>query len=69
MYAICGLLLLGFGFSLMGEALSWKIADEVFWNWFGLGTFALIVIMSGLSIFGQAIVLRTKIELKKEKKK
>lgn len=68
-YAVGGLLLLGFGFSLMGEALSWKIADEGFWNWFGLGTLALIVIMSGLSIFGQAIVVRTKIELKKEKKK
>ncbi|UJP64262.1 hypothetical protein [Mongoliitalea daihaiensis] len=68
-YAVGGILLLGFGFSLMGESLSWKISDEGFWEWFGLGTLALAIIMAGLSVFGQAIVFKTRIDLKKESAK
>ncbi|MGY6523346.1 MAG: hypothetical protein ACXIUD_16570 [Mongoliitalea sp.] len=65
-YAVGGILLLGFGFSLMGESLSWKISGEPFWNWFGLGTLALSIIMAGLSVFGQAVVFKTLIDWKKK---
>jgi hypothetical protein len=63
-YAVGGILLLGLGLSLMGESLSWKIAGEPFWEWFGLGTLSLASIMAGLSVFGQAIVFKTRLDLK-----
>lgn len=63
-YAVGGIILLGIGLSLMGESLSWKIAGEKFWEWFGLGTLALSIIMAGLSVFGQAIVFKTRLDMK-----
>jgi len=56
-YAIAGLLLIGFGLSLAGEAIIAKSRQE---SWFLLGTIALIVFNSGISIFGQAIIYRWK---------
>jgi hypothetical protein len=57
MYAIAGLLLIGFGLSLAGEAIIAKSRQE---SWFLLGTMALVVFNSGISIFGQAIIYRWK---------
>jgi hypothetical protein len=56
-FAISGLVLCGFGLSLIGEAIIAKIDNGA---WFWIGTLGLIVFNSGLSLFGQAIVIRSK---------
>ncbi len=58
-----GLLLTGFGLSLLGQAIAAKIKGKGFFRWFITGTLALIAVNSGLSIFGEAIKNRTLYEL------
>jgi hypothetical protein len=53
-YAISGLLLIGLGLSLLGEAILMKYTDAE--NWVLIGTIALIATNSGLCFFGQAII-------------
>jgi hypothetical protein len=59
-----GLLLIGFGASLLGEAIVMKSHKKSFWKWFGLGTIALIVLNSGVSIFAEATKQRALYEMK-----
>lgn len=61
-YAISGLLLLGFGISLSGEALIRKYEAKDWQDWFWWGTLALVVINSGISLFGKAITLRVRLD-------
>ncbi|RZS97563.1 hypothetical protein [Cecembia calidifontis] len=61
-YAVSGILLMGFGLSLMGEATILKWDDAGFLSWFGLGTLALAIFFAGLSLFGQATVFKSKID-------
>ena len=63
MYSILGLLLLGFGLSLLGEAIIYKFQDN--FNWFYWGTAALVVFNSGIALVGEAIVLKCKMIKKK----
>jgi len=58
-----GLLLLGFGLSLLGEAITYKFQDD--FNWFYWGTAALVVFNSGIALVGEAIVLKCKMTKKK----
>ena len=58
-YSIVGLLLFGFGLSLLGEAILLKNNNEPFF-WFG--TLALVVINSGLCFFGNAIIFKIKLD-------
>ena len=58
-----GLLLTGFGLSLLGDASNDKSAGR---NWFVKGTLGLIVFNAGLSIFGDAIKSRAVYEIKQE---
>jgi hypothetical protein len=58
-YAIGGLLLMGFGLSLLGESIIMKSREVEVWKWFLMGTTALVVFFAGLSIFGQAVVFRS----------
>ena len=58
-YSIIGLLLFGFGLSLLGEAILLKNNNESFF-WFG--TLALVVINSGLCFFGNAIIFKIKLD-------
>ena len=58
-YSIIGLLLFGFGLSLLGEAILLKNNNEPFF-WFG--TLALVVINSGLCFFGNAIIFKIKFD-------
>ena len=58
-YSIIGLLLFGFGLSLLGEAILLKNNNEPFF-WFG--TLALVVINSGLCFFGKAIIFKIKLD-------
>ena len=62
-YSISGLLLLGFGLSLLGEASIYKFQDD--FNWFYWGTAALVVFNSGIALVGEAIVLKCKMIQKK----
>lgn len=64
-YAVGGILLMGFGLSLLGESTILKYSGEGFWSWFGLGTLALSLIFSGLSIFGQAVVYKSILDREK----
>lgn len=61
-----GLALVGFGLSLMGEALILKYEEVAFQSWFWLGTAALVVTNSGLAVFGKAITLRVKLDREKD---
>lgn len=60
-YAIAGLLLFGFGLSLLGEAIIVKVNN--YGNWIALGTLALIVTNTGLCLFGQAVIEKVKINI------
>ncbi len=53
-----GLTVIGLGFSLTGQAIIAKSKGKPFWVWFGLGTLGLIVLNSGISIFGDAVKRR-----------
>lgn len=61
-YAISGLLLTGFGLSLTGEAIISKMQLPDSIAWVSLGTLALIVFNTGLCLFGQAVIIRTKMK-------
>lgn len=64
-YSVSGILLMGFGFSVMGEAMIAKALEKGFLSWFLMGTVGLSLIFAGLSFFGQAVVYKTLIDKKK----
>ena len=54
-YSILGLVLIGAGVSIVGEAVIRKAVAE---PWFWMGTAGLVVLNAGVSVFGQAVVYR-----------
>ena len=58
-FSISGLVLFGFGLSLLGEAIILKYENKPF-LWFG--TLALAVVNSGLCLFGNAIRYRVQMD-------
>ena len=64
-YSISGLLLLGMGLSILGEAIILKFTQSD--GWVIWGTLALIITNSGFCLFGQAIIEKVKIGLNREK--
>jgi hypothetical protein len=58
-HSILGLLLFGFGLSLVGEAIIAKMTTSGDLWWVVYGTLALIVTNSGLCVFGQGVIYRT----------
>lgn len=58
LYAVSGLVLFGFGLSLLGEAIILKYTASSYWV--AVGTLALVVTNSGLCLFGQAIIIKVK---------
>ena len=58
-FSISGLVLFGFGLSLLGEAIILKYENNPFF-WFG--TLALVVVNSGLCLFGNAIRYRLQMD-------
>lgn len=50
LYAVAGLTLTGLGLSLLGEAILYRIQERAFAQWFSMGTLALVVFNSGLSL-------------------
>ncbi|MEM6523670.1 MAG: hypothetical protein AAGF85_12390 [Bacteroidota bacterium] len=61
-FSISGLVLTGFGLSLFGEASYLKNTDAPVVHWVSLGTLALVVFNSGLSLFGKGVVYKTKMD-------
>ena len=54
-FAVLGLVLVGAGFSVVGEAIIAKTNHEA---WFLFGTLGLILVNSGLCFFGTAVGFR-----------
>ena len=63
--AVSGILLIGYGLASFSEASHLKHTGESFTRWFLYGTYSLVVLMAGLSIFGQSIVFKAKMDIKK----
>ena len=57
-FSIGGLLLIGAGISIVGEAIIAKASGT---PWFWLGTAGLIVTNAGVSLFGQGVVCRVQV--------
>jgi hypothetical protein len=57
-----GLVIIGFGASLISEAAMLKYSGAPTWDWVSYGTIALIVFNSGISVFGGAILHRVRYE-------
>lgn len=62
-FAISGLVLVGLGLSLFGEAVIAKFEQR---NWFWLGTLSLVVVNSGIALVGQSIIYRIRYIRNKE---
>ena len=54
-YSILGLVLIGAGVSIVGEAIIRKAGEQ---SWFLMGTGGLVVLNAGVSVFGQAVIYR-----------
>lgn len=67
--AIGGLAMIGFGLCVFSEAANLKHTGSPFLRWFLLGSYSLIMINGGLSIFGKAIIYKIRLENKKIIKK
>ncbi|GAB4546012.1 MAG: hypothetical protein OHK0023_05150 [Anaerolineae bacterium] len=53
-----GLVLIGFGLSLTGEAMRMRTQKKGFLRWFLVGTIGLSVLNAGISVFGDAVKRR-----------
>ena len=60
LYSIGGLLLCGFGLSLLGEGILYKMTNN--FSWFYWGTAALVVFNSGICLIGEAILIKVKMQ-------
>lgn len=58
LYSISGLLAMGFGLSLFGEAVYMKHSINATLPWVLYGTLSLVVFNSGVCLFGQAIIFK-----------
>lgn len=61
-FSIFGLILIGAGFSIAGEAIILKGSQAPFWSWFLLGTAGLVVLNSGVSCVGQGVIEKVKLD-------
>ncbi|MBI1257957.1 MAG: hypothetical protein GC204_10835 [Chloroflexi bacterium] len=59
-----GLLLIGAGVSIVGQAIVLKAQRRAGWKWFLLGFLGLIVLNSGVAIFGESVKQRALYESK-----
>ncbi len=58
-----GLLIIGLGISLIGQAIVIKAKGKGFLGWFIMGMLGLIAFNGGVSIFGEAVKHRTLYEI------
>ena len=59
-----GLLLIGAGISIVGQAITWNARRRPIWQWALLGALGLVVLVTGVTFFGEAIKHRTLYESK-----
>ncbi|MDL1902392.1 hypothetical protein FBR02_16690 [Anaerolineae bacterium CFX9] len=59
-----GLLLVGLGAAIVGQASGLKSRGKPAWQWIVLGTLGLIALNAGLAIFGESVKHRTLYEQK-----
>lgn len=57
-FAPLGLLLVGFGLSVVGDASTRRAHGGATWSWVAEGTVGLTAVGAGLSIFGEAVKRR-----------
>ncbi|MFP4509312.1 MAG: hypothetical protein ACLFNQ_04205 [Spirochaetaceae bacterium] len=60
LFSIGGLILIGAGVSVVGEAIILKQGAESVGDWFWMGTLGLVILNSGVSVFGQGVVTRAR---------
>ena len=58
-----GLLTIGLGMSLLGQAITAKANKRGFFSWFLIGSLGLMALNAGISIFGEAVKHRTLYEM------
>lgn len=61
LYSISGLFLCGLGLCIFGESIILKTSND--FNWFYLGTFALIIFNSGICLVAEATILKSQIRV------
>lgn len=67
LYSIVGLILVGAGLSVFGEAVAIKtLTINSRGSWFVWGTASLVLVNSGLSFIGQAVIFKVRLERKAE---
>lgn len=59
------LVLIGAGLCVLTEAAWAKHTGAPFWQWFLRGTYSLILINGGLSLFGQAVRFRAQLDYRR----
>lgn len=62
-----GLICIGAGLSLVTHAAALKNQGRSFWRWGLLGTIGLVIVNSGVAIFGDSIKHRALYELKMDR--
>ena len=62
--AVAGLILIGFGLSLFGQSVIYKMRGDALKKWFLWGTLSLIAVNAGICTFGDAVKTRTLYEIK-----
>jgi len=65
-FGALGSLILGFGLCLLVESGFMKHGETQDWQWIGLGTISLVLIMSGINFLFKSF--ESKLELKKQSK-
>lgn len=67
--SVSGLILIGAGLSVFGEALLLKARlSQSGFSWFWTGTFSLILLNSGVSLVGQAVIFKIRSERDQKEK-
>jgi hypothetical protein len=64
LFAPLGLTLIGFGLSVVGNAVALKIANAELWEWFVHGTLGLVILNAGVAVFGEAVKNRALYEMR-----
>ncbi|MBL8147179.1 MAG: hypothetical protein JNL34_12405 [Anaerolineae bacterium] len=59
-----GLLMIGAGISMISQATAWNARRRPIWQWAFLGALGLVVLVTGVTFFGEAIKHRTLYESK-----
>lgn len=66
-FSISGLILIGAGLSVFGEAVIIKSNKKSVDSWFWVGTLSLILINSGISFVGRGVISKVKYDLLKRR--